>query len=354
VRYTRTNPTNLAGSDTFTVSGSRVWVVLDRESPTKNYYAVTELNANKGSLVRVIPNKVGDIVESGKNQKSGDLTEAGPLTMSGSHVWVSDDQYSRVAELDASNGSLVRVIDAKADGFEYPGPIAISGGHVWVVNQEDGANSVTELNASNGSLVRVLRQHHYGFVHPDAIVASSGNVFVLNSNGDSITEINASTGSLVRIFNARAGCCAHSQSTFEWAEPMTFAVSGSHLWIGDEHAYANGGTEVSSLVELNAKNGSVIRVIKKSTYALSIPVGLAVSDGHVWVENGYTSVTELNENTGALVRVISTKLSPKGFNSPDGMAVVGRYVYILNIYSGQKGSVTVINASDGKIVRVIG
>jgi outer membrane protein assembly factor BamB len=327
VRYTRTNPTNLAGSDTFTVSGSRVWVVLDRESPTKNYYAVTELNANKGSLVRVIPNKVGDIVESGKNQKSGDLTEAGPLTMSGSHVWVSD---------------------------EYPGPIAISGGHVWVVNQEDGANSVTELNASNGSLVRVLRQHHYGFVHPDAIVASSGNVFVLNSNGDSITEINASTGSLVRIFNARAGCCAHSQSTFEWAEPMTFAVSGSHLWIGDEHAYANGGTEVSSLVELNAKNGSVIRVIKKSTYALSIPVGLAVSDGHVWVENGYTSVTELNENTGALVRVISTKLSPKGFNSPDGMAVVGRYVYILNIYSGQKGSVTVINASDGKIVRVIG
>ena len=36
------------------------------------------------------------------------------------------------------------------------------------------------------------------------------------------------------------------------------------------------------------------------------------------------------------------------------MAVVGRYVYILNIYSGQKGSVTVINASDGKIVRVIG
>src|ERR1019366_3467456 len=54
VNYTPTNVTNLAGSDTFTVRGSRVWVALDRESPTKNYFAVTELNANKGSLVRVI------------------------------------------------------------------------------------------------------------------------------------------------------------------------------------------------------------------------------------------------------------------------------------------------------------
>jgi outer membrane protein assembly factor BamB len=353
-RYTQTHVANLAGSDTFAVSGSRVWVVMDQESPTKNVFALTELNGKKGSLVRVIPNKVGGVVESGKNQRAGDLTEPGPMTVSGSHLWVSDDQYWRVTELNASNGSLVRVIDAKADGFAIPGAIAVSGGHVWVINQEDGANTVTELNASNGSLVRVLRQKDYGFVQPDSIVASGDRVFVLNSDGDSITEINANSGSLIREFNARAGCCAASQSTFEWAEPMSLAVSGSHLWIGDEHVYANGGTEVSTLVELNTNDGAVIRVIKGRAYALSIPEAIAVSDGQVWVENGYNSVTELNANTGALERVISTKLDPKGFNSSDGMAVVGRSVYILNIYSGQRGSVTVINARTGKIVRVIG
>jgi hypothetical protein len=36
------------------------------------------------------------------------------------------------------------------------------------------------------------------------------------------------------------------------------------------------------------------------------------------------------------------------------MFVVGKNVFILNIYSGQRGSVTVINARTGKIVRVIG
>jgi hypothetical protein len=352
--YTETNPANLAWSNTFTASGSHVWVAMDQESLTKNVYAVTELNATHGSLVRVIKNMAGRDVETGMNQKAGDLTEPGWMTVSGSHLWVTDDQYWRVTELNASNGSLVRVIDAKADGFAYPGAIAVSGGHVWVVNAHEGANSVTELNASNGSLVRVLNSKEYGFVGPGAIAASDGRVFVVNAGGDSVTEINASNGSLIRIFDAHAGCCAVSQSTFEWAKPISLAVSGSHLWIGDEHAYANGGTEVSSLVELNTNNGSVIRVVKSSAYDLSIPVSIAVSDGHVWVENGYNSVTELSANTGALERVISTRLDSKGLNSADGMTVVGRNVYILNIWSGKKGSVTVINAGTGRIVRVIG
>jgi outer membrane protein assembly factor BamB len=352
--FAETNVANLAGSNTLTASGSRVWVAIDQESLTKNVYAVTELNASHGSLVRVIKNKRGSVVETGMNQKAGDLTEPGWMTVSGSHLWVTDDQYWRVTELNASDGSLIRVIDAKADGLADPGPIAVSRGHVWVVNGRVGANSVTELNASNGSLVRVLDSPAYGFVDPGAIAVSEGRVFVVNANGDSVTEINASNGSLIRIFNAHAGCCALSQSTFEWAEPMALAVSGSHLWIGDEHAFANGGTEVSSLVELNTNNGSVIRVVKGRAYDLSIPREILINDGHLWVENGYNSVTELNANTGALERVISTKLDPKGLNDSDGIAIGNHNLYVLNIYSGQKGSVTVINASSGKIWRVIG
>lgn len=130
-------------------------------------------------------------------------------------------------------------------------------------------------------------------------------------------------------------------------------MSGSHLWIGDEHAYANGGTQVSSVVELNANNGSLERDIKSSAVGVNIIRAMAISDGHLWVQDGENSIRELDSSNGSLVRIISTKLVPKGFNSSDGLAVGDGYVYVLNIYSGQKGSVTVIDANSGKIVRVI-
>jgi outer membrane protein assembly factor BamB len=352
-KYIKYNVANLAGSNTLTAVGSRVWVAINEETPTKNVFGVTELNASNGSLLRVIKNKLGSVVATGKVQATGDLTVPGWMTVSGPYLWVTDDQYWRVTELNAGNGSLVRVIDSKSDKFADPGPIAASGGHVWVINARDGANSVTELNASNGSLVRVLNSRAYGFVDPGAIAVSSGHVFVLNADGDSITEINANTGSLVRIFNAHAGCCAISQS-FEWAEPVALAVNGSHLWIGDEHDYANGSTSLTSIVELNINDGTLIRVIKARADDLSITRAMDVSGGHVWIEDGSNAITELNAANGSLIRVISTKLDPKGFNSSDGMAVEGHHVYVLNIYSGQRGSVTVINSSNGKIERVIG
>jgi outer membrane protein assembly factor BamB len=352
-KYTLNSVANLAGSNTLTASGSRIWVTINRESPTKNFFAVTELNASDGSLVRVIKDKGTKPLGNEKNGPSGDLTEPQTVTVSGSHLWVTDDQYGKVAEFNSNNGSLVRVIDATPDGFEDPGSVAVSGGHAWVANNQDGADSVVELNANDGSLVKVLRSKSYGFSHPTFIAASDGRVYVLNGDGDSVTEMNARTGALIRVINARAGCCAYSNSTFEWAEPVEFAVSGSHLWLADEHAYANGGEQVSSIVELNAYSGSLERVIKLNRSGITNVQAMAISGGHVWLQEDGNSIRELNAGSGSLVRTINTKLDPKGFNSSDGLAVGDGYVYVLNIYSGQKGSVTVISATSGKIVRVI-
>jgi DNA-binding beta-propeller fold protein YncE len=151
-KYTLNSVANLAGSNTLTASGSRIWVTINRESPMKNFFAVTELNASDGSLVRVIQDKGTKPLGNEKHGRSGDLTEPQTVTVSGSHLWVTDDQYGKVAEFDSNNGSLVRVIDATPDGFEDPGSVAVSGGHAWVANNQDGANSVVELNANDGSL----------------------------------------------------------------------------------------------------------------------------------------------------------------------------------------------------------
>ena len=343
---TTENVAHLAGSNTIAASGSHVWVAIDNTNwtshPLTTSYEVVELNSSNGRLVRIIHNK------------SGDLTWPEAMAVSGSRLWVADNQYWNVTELKASNGSLVRVIRAKADGLADPGAIAVSGGHVWVANSHVGANSVTELNASDGSLVRVINAKADELKGPSAIAISGSHVFVLNATGDSITELDANSGALIRIINPRAGCCAPRSGTFEWAGPVAIAVSGPHLWVGDLHNDANGATSVSSVSEFNVSNGSLVRVINAKGDQFKGPSAIAISGSHVFVLNAAGgSITELNASNGSLVRVINVKLDPKGLNAADGLAVSGPYIVVLNIYSGQKGSVTVINASNGRLVRVI-
>ncbi len=339
------NVGNLAGSNTMTASGSHVWVTIDdtnwKAHPLTTRYEIAELNASNGRLVRIIHNR------------SGDLAWPGPMAVSRSELWVGNSQFWTVSEFNARNGSLVRVIRAKADGLADPGAIAVGGGHVWVANSHVGANSVTELNANTGSLVRVIKATADELNGPSAIAVSGSHVFVLNATGDSVTELNANSGALIRVINARAGCCAPRSGTLEWAAPVALTVSGRHLWVTDLHNDANGATSESSVAEFNISDGSLVRIIKAKADRLNIPRSIAVSHGLMWVENGNNTITELNANSGALVRVIDVKLDPKGLNSADGLAVSGRHIVVLNIYSGQKGSVTVINASNGRLVRVI-
>ena len=348
-----TNVVNLAGANTITASGSHVWVAIDRESLSSNYFAVIELNAKSGSLVRVMKNQPHSIVEPGIASRVGDLTEPGYMAVSHSKLWVGDDQYWNATELNSTNGSLVRVVSARADQLAFPGGIAISGGHVWIANSHVGANSVTELKARDGSLVRVINAPADQLSGPWKIAISGSNVFVLNSSGDSITELNANTGALVRIINPRAGCCAQRSGTFQWAGPTSLAVSGSHLWVSDVYNGANGGYQRSSVAEFDTKTGALIRLIRSTADQFNDPVAIAATDGAIWVENNDNTLTELNAQTGSLVHVIDLKLDAKGLNASEGMAVAGNYIAILNIYSGQKGSVTVIDARTGKIVRVI-
>ena len=54
------------------------------------------------------------------------------ITASGTKVWVAN--LNSVIEINASNGSVERVISAKADRLSMPIDIAVSNSHVWVMN----------------------------------------------------------------------------------------------------------------------------------------------------------------------------------------------------------------------------
>jgi hypothetical protein len=69
--------------------------------------------------------------------------------MSGKHLWVVG---FGITELNTSSGSIVRVIRA------VPGPdaLAVNGQDLWVTDDNVGVAEVYELNALTGSVIRIV------------------------------------------------------------------------------------------------------------------------------------------------------------------------------------------------------
>ncbi|HUZ41977.1 MAG TPA: hypothetical protein VMU68_11385 [Acidimicrobiales bacterium] len=341
-----TGASGFSSPDAIAVSASDVWVA----NVIGN--SVAEFNVASGSLVRVI------------NAKADGFHRPEGIAVNGSHVWVTNSNqdldamgtaryplatYSSITELNANNGSLVRVINRPADHLVEPGPIAICGSHVWVVNDNATANAVSsaavtlvELNDSNGSLVRLYRANVDGLDGLINLTATRSDVWLTNLYGpydskSSVTELNARTGSLVRIVKAQ-----------KKDPPDPVSVDGSHVWIGTTLMGSN------SVTELNARTGSLVRIIKAKADHFNGLSGIAAQGSHVWVTNsgalasrGNTnSVTELNARTGSLVRIIKAKAD--GFNRPSDVVASGSKLWVLNF-----DSITELNQNNGSLVRVI-
>jgi 6-phosphogluconolactonase (cycloisomerase 2 family) len=310
------------------VGGLHVWVA--------NVFgnSVTELDAATGSIVRVI--------DAGADGFKTPIA----IAVTQSHVWVVNDGVKgdsrgtgSITELSASTGALVRVITVSAARFDNPAAIAISGSHVWVTNLETSSNggSVTDLNESNGSIARVVDSLSDAFDGPVAVAARGDDVWIVSNgvknyygNGrgvGSVTELDATTGRVIRVITAQ---------TVPFDEPTAIAVSGSHVWVAN--------LDYSSIVELDASNGSLVRLIRANS--LNQPLSMAVDRDHLWVANYFgNSVTELKKSTGAVVRVIGA-----GIDEPGGIAIAGSHVWVTD---GPSDAVTELNESNGVLVRTI-
>jgi hypothetical protein len=150
---------------------------------------------------------------------------------------------------------------------------------------------LVELNDSNGSLVRLYRANVDGLDGLINLTATRSDVWLTNLYGpydskSSVTELNARTGSLVRIVKAQ-----------KKDPPDPVSVDGSHVWIGTTLMGSN------SVTELNARTGSLVRIIKAKADGFNRPSDVVASGSKLWVLN-FDSITELNQNNGSLVRVI--------------------------------------------------
>jgi len=331
------------------------------------------------------------------------------------HIWISNQDYFGVTEIEASTGHVIRVINAKTDGFIDPYGIAVAGQHVWIVsggveyaNGTSHVGTVTELDPKSGSLIRTVSLKKRGVTGLSAVSANNQHVWVAADGGGRVVELSNVTGRILHVYRgphnevqpddvasnnsdvwvvgpeAANGVVERSNVTgrklktvtpthLEMAQGQTYkapvylspscvTVDARYVWTGNE-----GGLTFSppdgSVTQINAATDKIVRTVGSAADRFRGTIQSVYSDGtHVWVVNGSVSyrghrrgdsITELNAANGSLVRVI--QLHDGVYADPVDVVSNGVDVWITDAGGGTYGigSVIELNASNGAVVRTI-
>jgi len=98
-----------------------------------------------------------------------------------------------------------------------------------------------------------------------------------------VTELNAATGALVKVLQG---------PQYGFNQAWAIASDGSHVWVANDND-SNEETNYSSVTELDAATGALVKVLSKSRYQFSFADAIASDGTHVWVANDVAdSLTE--------------------------------------------------------------
>jgi hypothetical protein len=279
-------------------------------------------------------------VASASTKASAIFQEPWAIASHGSHLWVVNFSKN-IVELDADTGSVIRVITAKADGHLEPSTIFYNAGYLWLTSSA----SVAELNANDGALVRVIRAKSYDFDFDSGPVVFSGqSAWVLNAHNESVTELDASSGALIRVVHLHIK--ATSKLAYDmYYSPLDMAISDSRVLVSDLTVSGN------QIIELNIRSGSVVRVIKAGNGPWRSTTGILAADGdHVWITgHGFGRLVDLESRNGSVIRVIKHKVPVVGYVT--AMVVDGSHLWLTNL--DNTGSVTELNANTGSVIRTM-
>jgi hypothetical protein len=205
-----------------TLAGSHLWAVTG--SPRGNPTGLVQVSAGSGAQTGSLP----------WPQALRGFFPAG-LAVSGGQIWMTDGgcKVARVT-ISSSQGRIFRLPSRDCRLRSLPAQISASGGRVWVEAHATvvaNAGSVAELNARNGHLVRLITGRKYGWDLPSFVVSGpylwvTSQTGGFNGNG-SVTELSASTGRLVHLFSARR---------YHFGHPFAIAAFGSHVWVLNVHS----------------------------------------------------------------------------------------------------------------------
>jgi hypothetical protein len=279
------------------------------------------------------------------------------VSNAGSAGYGGRTERSFLTEVNAVTGAQVRVISGPEYRFDDPSELLVAGQDLFIlsVGGFGVSGTITEVKASTGALVRVLAMSADGFSEPVAMALSGDNLFVADPAGatgeGSVMEVDTSTGSLVRVISGRQ---------YDFYGPLQMAVVGHDLFVAETPGLGGASCISGCITELDTETGVLVRVISGATYKLGTPRGVAVNGSDLFLTEerdrsglaGPSSVTEVNATTGALVRVISGPAYQ--FDGAAELALHGNHLFVADLgLAPGRGGITEINASSGVLLRVL-
>jgi DNA-binding beta-propeller fold protein YncE len=238
--------------------------------------SVTELNGTRRSPIRTI--------------SGAQLHLADPIALAGAHgrLYVLSAGGS-VTGIRTASGGLIGVAVGSQFGFNRPKGVAVSGNALFVTNS--GSNSVTRIDDRSMTFVKTLRGPGYRLQKPTGAAVDGRDLWVTNEAGDSVTEISTKTSDPVRV--------VVDHTNLPTPGPIT---------VGDGYVFTVSPPGDSPMVTQVMPDGSVPWMMCNTNgpYLFSNPQAAVVSGENLWVVNkASSSLTEMNTDSGALIRTIS-------------------------------------------------
>jgi YVTN family beta-propeller protein len=301
--------------DAATVVGGDLFVANSGNS------SVTEVASSNGSYVRTISG-----TGSGLDAPSAVLAVNGNL-------FVANRSSNSVSEFKVSNGQHVRTIYGTKYRFSAPNGLALFGQDLFVLN---AAGSVTEVSVGSGALIGTARSSAYRFKSPNAITVADGKLFVVNTGGNTVSVLNASTRAVIAVL---------SGSSFGFNTPKGIAFDGSNLWVTNELG--------DSVTEFSPTTLRALQIVTSDE-------GYFPDIGPIVYGDGYLFTASPPGSSPMITQIVRSPLSepwmmcntngPYDFSNPQAMAVSGTNLWVVNEASS---SLTEMNTDTGALIRTV-
>ena len=299
--------------------------------------SVTEVNGKTGACVAVL---------SGSTYGFNDPTA---MVAAGMKLFVANsDGTSSTLTKFKPTGTSATVLGGSGSGYGLDDPIsmAVSGSDLFVLNSD---NVVSEVNTSTGGAVATFSGSKFAFSDPTSIAASGSKVFVVDAGSNSVTEFAPATG-VVSIISGSEFQFDFTVTSDVPVVPEATARSGV-LWVTSP--------ESSTVTEIKVKNLALLQVVTNGNLANPGPI-VATSEYVFTASPPGTSpmISQIIRKTSVVTWMMCNTNANYYYTDPQSLVVVGTSLWVVNEggVSGENGNVaslTQMNVDSGALVRVV-
>jgi YVTN family beta-propeller protein len=282
---------------------------------------VTEVSASTGAFV------------AGISARRYKFQHPSAIVAVGADLFVANAAGNSISELSALDLRHLRTIRRPKYHFSDPMALAPFGQDLFVLN---GSGSVTEIAAGSGALIGTASGVAYGFHAPTGLAVANGLVFVADSASNTVTVINAQTRALVRIL---------SGPSYGFSIPIGVAFDGSDVWVTNQSA--------DSVTEISATTLEAVKVLQDTTNLPNIGP-ITFGDGYVFTLSppGWSPmVSQIQISPSPTVEwMMCNTNGPYLFNNPQAAVVNGTNLWIVNEGGN---SLTEMDTDSGALIRTV-